>query len=185
LAVIAVGLGCRDLISNLVGGLLIIVERPYEVGDRVIVAGASGEVRRIGLGVTKIATPHGALVTIPNSKLLDGIAQNDNSGTPECLVVTEIFLPPDTDPELALRLGREILITCPYLCLRRPTAINLVEGLSQTPHLSLRLKGYVYDHRFDSEMHTDLVRRCKAAFHDSVTAHNHRPSQASGEVNPV
>ena len=149
------------------------------------VAGSSGEVRHIGLGATKIATPHGALVTTPNSKLLDGIAQNDNSGTPECLIVSEILLPPDTDPELALRLGRETLITCPYLCLRRPTAINLVEGLSPTPYLSLKLKGYVYDHRFDSEMQTDLVRRCKAAFHDFVTVNNQRPSQASGEPDSV
>ena len=172
LAVIAVGFSSRDLIGNLIGGLLIIVERPYEVGDRVTVAGASGEVRRIGLGATKITTPHGALVTIPNSKLLEGIAQNENAGTPECTVVTEIFLPPDTDPELALRLGRETLITCPYLCLRRPTAINLVEGLSPTPYLSLKLKGYVYDHRFDSEMHTDLVRRCKVAFRDFVRPSN-------------
>jgi small-conductance mechanosensitive channel len=163
-AAVAAGLGARDLVKNLIGGLVIMADRSYEVGDRVTMAGASGEIRRIGLGATKITTPNGALVTIPNSKLLDGIAQNDSAGTPECLAVTELFLPADADQDLALRIGREALITCPFLCLRRPVAIALSEGLSQSPYLSLKLKGYVYDHRFESEMQTDLVCRCKAEF---------------------
>jgi small-conductance mechanosensitive channel len=163
-AALAIGLGSRDLIKNLIGGLVIIAERPYELGDRVTMAGATGEIERIGLRATRITTPDGALVTVPNSKLLDGIARNDNPGTPECAVATEILVPAHADPELALRVGREVLITSPYLCLRRPTAITLVEGLSQVPYLVLRLNGYVYDHRFESQMRTDLVRRCRAEF---------------------
>jgi small-conductance mechanosensitive channel len=163
-AVVAVGLGARDLVKNLIGGFVILVDRPYEVGDRVAMDGASGEIQRIGLHATRIVTQQGALATIPNSKLLDGIARNDNAGLPECVVETEVFLPAHADPDLALRVGREALITCPYLRLRRPTAITLGEGLSQRPYLSLRLKGYVYDHRFESQMRTDLLRRCKAEF---------------------
>jgi small-conductance mechanosensitive channel len=163
-AAIAVGLGARDLIKNLVGGLVIIADRPYEVGDRVTIAEVSGEIQHIGLATTKIATRNGTLATIPNSKLLDAITRNANGGTQECLVATEVFLPADVDLDLALRVGREVLITCPYLRLRRPTAISIAEGLAQSPYLSLKLKGYVYDHRFESEMQTELVRRCKAEF---------------------
>src|SRR5262249_47970869 len=154
----------RDLVRNLIGGFVILVDRPYEVGDRVAMDGASGEIQRIGLRATKIVTQHGGLATIPNSKLLDGIAHNENAGAPGWVVRKEFFLPADADPDLALRVGREALITCPYLCLRRPTAITLGEGLSQRPYLSLRLKGYIYNHRFESQMRTDLLRRCKAEF---------------------
>jgi small-conductance mechanosensitive channel len=161
-AVVAVGLGARDLVKNLIGGFVILVDRPYEVGDRVAMDGASGEIQDIGLRATKIVTQHGGLATIPNSKLLDGIALNENAGAPECVVEADFFLPADFDPDLALSVGREALITCPYLRLRRPTAITLDEGLSQKPYLSLRLRGYVYDHRFESQMRTDLLRRCKA-----------------------
>jgi len=161
---VAVGLGARDLVKNLIGGLVIIAERPYEVGDRVMMAGTSGRIEHIGLRATRITTPDGGLATIPNSKVLDGIAQRDSAGTPECVVVTEITLPELVDRELALRVGREVLITSPYLCLRRPTAITLAEGLSQAPYSILQLSGYVYDHRYESQMRSDLVCRCRAEF---------------------
>jgi small-conductance mechanosensitive channel len=173
-AAIAIGLGTRDLIKDFIGGMTILVDRPYEVGDRVEVGGTYGEIRRIGLRCTKIMTPDDRLVTVPNSKLLDGTAQNANAGAPECVVAADVFLPPDTDPDLALRVGRECLMTSPYLCLRRRTAVALADGFSQMPYLSLKLEGYVYDHRFEQQMKTDLVRRCKAEFrrlgvlHDSA-----------------
>jgi small-conductance mechanosensitive channel len=163
-AAVALGLGARDLVRSLIGGLVIIADPPYEVGDRVTIAGTSGEIKRIGLATTKIATGSGAVTAIPNSKLLDGAAQRDTAGTPDCLVTTEVFLPLDVDPDLVLRVAREVLITCPYLCLRRPTEIGLSEAVSRIPYLRLKLAGYVYDHRFESQMQTDLLRRCKAQF---------------------
>jgi small-conductance mechanosensitive channel len=184
-AAVAVGLGARDLVKNLIGGLVILADRPYEVGDRVTMDGASGEIQRIGLRATTIAAQHGGLAIIPNSKLLDSIAQNDNAGTPECVVETEVYLPACADPDLALRVGREVLITCPYLCLRRPTEITLGEGLSQTPYLSLTLKGYVYDHRFELNMRTDLVRRCKAEFRRLGIVHDQRATYGSGEADSI
>jgi small-conductance mechanosensitive channel len=173
-AAIAVGLGARDLVKNLIGGLVIIADRPYEVGDRVAIAGVTGEIQHIGLGTTKIATRNGTLATIPNSKLLDAITRNANAGTQDCLVATEVFLPADVDLDLALRVGREVLITCQYLRLRRPTEVAISEGLAQAPYLSLKLKGYVYDHRFESEMQTELVRRCKAEFRRLGIIPDHR-----------
>jgi small-conductance mechanosensitive channel len=176
---IAVGVGARDLIKNLIGGLVIIVDRPYEVGDQVTIAGVSGEIQRIGLGTTKIATRNGTLATIPNSNLLDAVTRNANAGARECLVATDVFLPADVDLDLALRVGRELLITCPYLQLRRPTAVAIAEGLAEAPYLSLKLKGYVYDHRFESEMQTELVRRFKAEFRRLGVIRDHRAADGS------
>jgi small-conductance mechanosensitive channel len=181
-AAIAVGFGARDLVKNLIGGLVIISDRPYEVGDRVTMAGVSGEIQHIGLGTTKIATRNGTLATIPNSKLLDAITRNANAGTRESLVTTEVFLPADVDLDLALRVGREVLITCPYLHLRRPTATAITEGLAQAPYLSLELTGYVYDHRLESAMQTELVRRCKAEFRRLGVIRDRRGTDSSGEV---
>lgn len=163
-AAFAVALAARDLIRNWIGGLVIIAERPYEVGDRVTMAGTSGEIQHIGLRATRITTSDGGIMTIPNSKVLDGVAQKDNTVNRESMVVTDVILPVFVDPELALRVGREVLITSPYLCLRRPTAVTIVEGLSQAPYSTLQLNGYVYDHRFGSQMRTDLVCRCRAEF---------------------
>lgn len=163
-AAIAIGLGLQDLIKNLIGGFVIVADRPYQMGDRVEIDGVYGEVQHIGLRSTKIMTPDDTLVTVPNSKVLDSKAQNANAGVAECLVVATLYLPPATDPELALRVGREALFSCPYLCLRQRYAVALEDAFTEAPYTILRIKGYVYDHRFEPAMKTDLTRRAKAEF---------------------
>ncbi len=163
-AAIAIGLGMQDLIKNLIGGFVIVADRPYQMGDRVELDGVYGEIQHIGLRSTKIMTPDDTLVTVPNSKVLDSKAQNANAGIPECLVVTPVYLPATVDPDLALRIGRDALFSCPFLCLKQRTAISLEDAFSEAPYMILRIKGYVYDHRYEPAMKTDITRRAKAEF---------------------
>jgi len=163
-AAIAIGLGAQDLIKNLIGGFVIVADRPYQTGDRVKIGEAYGEIERIGLRSTKLMTPDNTLVTIPNSQILDSLSFNSNAGVPECMVVTEVYLPADTDPDLAIRIGQDVLLTCPYLLLRRRSVVALEDCYSETPYMVLKLKGYVYDHRYQPAMKTDITRRCKQEF---------------------
>jgi small-conductance mechanosensitive channel len=163
-AAIAIGLGLQDLIKNLIGGFVIVADRPYQMGDRVELDGVYGEIQHIGLRSTKIMTPDDTLVTVPNSKVLDSKAQNANAGIPECLVVTTVYLPTEVDPDLALRIGRDALFSCPYLCLRQRTAVGLEDAFTEAPYMIMRIKGYVYDHRYEPPMKTDITRRVKAEF---------------------
>jgi small-conductance mechanosensitive channel len=163
-AAIAIGLGAQDLIKNLIGGFVIVADRPYQTGDRVLIGDAYGEIERIGLRSTKLMTPDDTLVTIPNSKILDALSFNENAGVAECMVVMEVFLPADSDPDLVISIGREALLTCPYLRLDRRHAVSLRDGYSESPYLILRMKGYVYDHRYQPAMQTDVIRRCKSEF---------------------
>ncbi|MBL8228729.1 MAG: mechanosensitive ion channel [Bryobacterales bacterium] len=163
-AALAIGLGAQDLIKNLIGGFVIIADRPYQLGDRVDVGGVYGEVRHIGLRSTKLVTPDDRLVTIPNSVVLGATAQNANAGVPECLVDAELYVPANSDPDLVLRVGRETLLTSPFLSVHSGIRVHLEDGFADQPFLRLRLKGYVYDHRFEPQMRTDLVRRAKSEF---------------------
>jgi small-conductance mechanosensitive channel len=163
-AAIAIGLGAQDLIKNLIGGFVIVADRPYQMGDRVKIGDAYGEIERIGLRSTKLMTADDTLVTIPNSRILDAMSFNANAGVPECMVVTELYLPPDIDPDVAIRVGKEALMTCPYLLLRARSNVALNDAYTESPYMILRLKGYVYDHRYEPAMITDLTRRCKKEF---------------------
>src|SRR5689334_19953785 len=58
-AALAIGLGLQDLIKNLIGGLVIVTDRPYQIGDRVKLGEAYGEVVQIGLRSTKVLTADG------------------------------------------------------------------------------------------------------------------------------
>jgi len=161
---IAIALGAQDLVKNLIGGLVIVTDRPYQIGDRVRVGNAYGEIEQIGLRSTKIMTPDDTLVTVPNSEVLGHFTYNANAGVPECLVVTELFLPPAVDPDLALQIGHDVAVSCPYTHLGRRIAVALTDAFSETPYQILKIKAYVYDHRFEPAMMTDITRRTKREF---------------------
>lgn len=87
---IALGLGAQDLVKNLIGGLVVLADRPYQLGDRVKIGEAYGEVDHIGLRSTKLTTPDDTRVTIPNALILSEQVYNANSGVPDCQVVTDL-----------------------------------------------------------------------------------------------
>ena len=67
---LAIGLGAQDLVKNIIGGLVVLIDRPYQLGDRVKIGDAYGEIDHIGLRSTKLTTPDDTRVTIPNSEVL-------------------------------------------------------------------------------------------------------------------
>jgi len=162
-AAVAIGLGAQDLVKNLIGGLVVLADRPYQVGDLVKIGEAYGEVIQIGLRSTKIVTPDDTTVTVPNADILTQQVFNANSGAPDCQVVTDLFLPPDADVDAAIRIGYEAAYTSPYVYLAKPVAVRIVDEFSETPQLRLRIKAYVYDHRLERAMQTDITARAKRA----------------------
>jgi len=161
---IALGLGAQDLVKNIIGGMVILVDRPYQLGDRVKIGEAYGEIDHIGLRSTKLTTPDDTRVTIPNSDILSGKAWNANSGVPDCQVVTDLFLPHDADPAEAAEIGYEAAYSSPYLLLSKPVVVLLQDRFQDGPFLMVRVKAYVYDHRFEPRFQSDITLRAKAEF---------------------
>ena len=161
---IALGLGAQDLVKNLIGGLVVLGDRPYQLGDRVRIGDAYGEIDHIGLRSTKLTTPDDTRVTIPNAQILTDRVFNANSGVPDCQVVTDLFLPPDTDVDLAKRIGYESAACSPYLLLSKPIVTLASHGFDQRAHVRLRVKCYVYDHRYEPKIQSDITARAHREF---------------------
>lgn len=161
---IAIGLGAQDMIRNLLGGLAVLTDRPFQLGDRVRIGGAYGEIDHIGLISTKMTTPDDTRVTIPNSQILTNQVYNSNSGVPDCQVVTDICLPAGTRPDEVVRIGEEAAYASPYLLLSKPVVVLIADQFDQHPYTRLRVKAYVHDHRFESRMQSDITIRAKREF---------------------
>lgn len=73
---LAFALAAKDLVGNLFGGLAILMDKPFKVGDRIKAADVDGFVREIGLRTTRIETFGGTMITIPNSKIVDSVSEN-------------------------------------------------------------------------------------------------------------
>jgi small-conductance mechanosensitive channel len=162
-AALAIGLGLQDLIKNLIGGLVVIVDRPYQTGDKVKFGDAHGEVKQIGLRSTRILADTGMWVTVPNSNVLTKSVFNANAGVAECVVEAEMVLPSGSDADRALETFREIAVCCPYTHLGRSIETDLSED-PRRHEILVSIKAYVYDHRFASAMKTDLLRRARREF---------------------
>lgn len=68
-ATLAVGVAGREVIGNLVSGAFLVADREFNVGDRVAWDGYEGTVERVELRVTRIRTPAGEVLTVPNTEL--------------------------------------------------------------------------------------------------------------------
>lgn len=75
-ASLGVTLAAEDILANMAGGLVILSAHPFTIGDYVEVSGTSGTVEEITLNYTKLVTPDGLLVMLPNKALADSQMTN-------------------------------------------------------------------------------------------------------------
>ena len=161
---LAIGFGAQDLVKNVIGGMVILADRPYQLGDRVMIGDAYGEIDHIGLRSTKMTNSDDTRITIPNAEVLSGKVWNSNSGVPDAQVATEVYLPYDVDPHLVRRIAMEAALSSPYIYPDKPVSVIFSEVLNQKPYLKVRIKAYVYDHRYEPKMQSDITVRVKSEF---------------------
>jgi small conductance mechanosensitive channel len=75
---LAVGLALQGNLSNLASGVLLLVFRPFKIGDSVIVAGQSGVVDGIDLFTTNLDTGDNRRVIVPNTAIFSGVIENQS-----------------------------------------------------------------------------------------------------------
>ncbi len=86
IAGIALALATQDLLSNLFGGVIILLDRPLGVGDKVRIDPYVGTVMRVGLRSTRIRTLDGLVATVPNSRITTNIVVNYSAGAAQVFV---------------------------------------------------------------------------------------------------
>jgi MscS family membrane protein len=108
---LAFALAAQDTIKNFFGSIVLFTDKPFEMGDRIVVDGHDGPVEEVGLRSTKIRTFDGHLVTVPNANLANRTIQNIGR-RPYIRRVANLTITYDTPPEKidrALEIVKEIL----------------------------------------------------------------------------
>jgi MscS family membrane protein len=75
---VAVALAAKDTVANFFGSVMIFIDKPFQIGDWVSIAGVDGIVEEVGFRSTRVRTFYNSLVTIPNAKFTE--ASIDNYG---------------------------------------------------------------------------------------------------------
>ena len=85
---LAIGLSLQGALGNIASGVMIMIFRPYKLGDYVEAAGAAGTVKDINLFQTVLATPDNVQIMVPNSQAIDGVIKNYSGYTTRRVDVT-------------------------------------------------------------------------------------------------
>ncbi|MBU4201015.1 MAG: mechanosensitive ion channel family protein [Verrucomicrobia bacterium] len=108
---LAVALAAQDTLKNFFGSIAIFADKPFEMGDRIVVDGHDGPVEQVGFRSTRIRTLEGHLITIPNSEMASKTIQNIGK-RPYIRRRANITITYDTPPDKvkrALEIIKEIL----------------------------------------------------------------------------
>ncbi|MGA1196558.1 MAG: mechanosensitive ion channel family protein [Candidatus Latescibacterota bacterium] len=161
---LAVGFAAQDVLKNIFGGVLIILDRPFQVGDKIQVGSHYGEVINIGLRTVRIVTPDDSVVSIPNGDLVNQSVSNSNTGALDCQVVIELYLPPTVDLRVAKKLAYEAAVTSRFVYLNKPVVVMVQDAYDKGFLTKLKVKAYVLDTRYEFAFASDVSERAKAAF---------------------
>lgn len=161
----ALGFGLKDLFAGVIGGLVIITEKPYRVGDKVEIGDHYGEVTGIGLRATTLTTPDDTAVRVPNVTLFNENVANANAGDPEMMVVVEVAVARSADVGRATDIVEEALITSKYVFVDDDHPIAVVVE-DRAYYRTIKGKAYVADLRDEFAFSSDVTERSLAVFEE-------------------
>lgn len=164
-AAVAVGFALKDVASSLVAGILILFERPFQVGDRVTFGDTYGTITAVTLRSVRLQTLDDNTVTIPNSRFVTDIVSSGNMGAMDMMVTADFHLALDADIDKARELVQQVIVTSRFAYLKKPLRF-IVEEVEIAHRLAIRLRAraYVLDVDYEKQFLTDITRRASKLF---------------------
>ena len=161
---VGIGFAAQGVLKNFFGGLIIIFDQPFQVGDKVRVGGTYGEVVSIGMRATRIRTPDDNLVSVPNAHIVEDQVANANAGALDCQVVVDLYLPGWVDVAKAKAIALAAAINSQYTYLDKPVVVNVKDEFDRVFLTHLVVKAYVIDTRYEFALASDVTETAKAEF---------------------
>mgnify|MGYP005990100619 CR=1 FL=1 len=162
---VAVGFAMKDLAASVVAGIIIMFDRPFQVGDRVLFGGEYGDITTIGLRSVKMTTLDDNVVTIPNNIFLNTLTSCGNYGELDMQVAIQFHIGIDEDLSAAQNLIRECAALSKFAYLNKPINVLISQVLTNNfIAYKLTLKVYVLDTRYEKALETDITLRVNEEF---------------------
>jgi len=107
-ASLAIGLAMQGTLKHIAAGVMLLVFRPFKIGDFIDAAGITGTVTNIGLFMTEFKTLEGVQIVVPNSELWDKPIKNFSHNKTRRIDIT-LGIAYDDDIGKAIKMARDIL----------------------------------------------------------------------------
>jgi small-conductance mechanosensitive channel len=170
-AAVAMGFALKDVAASLVSGIMLLFDRPFQVGDRVLFNGEYGAITAITLRSVRMQTLDDNTVTIPNARFITDVVSSGNMGAMEMMVTADFHLALDADIDRAREIVHQVIVTSRFAYLKKPVNF-VVEEVPMAERIALRLraKAYVFDVDYEKAFKTDVTRRASQRFAEAGLA---------------
>ena len=165
---IAIGFAAKDTLSNLIAGVLLIIDRPFEIGDRIEVWSAPsgsatwGDVIDIGLRATKIKTTDHIIIIIPNNEIMKRDIVNYTSISTKIRVRINVGVAYDADIEKAKDLIKDVAGEAAWISKEPPPKV-VVRNFGESS-VDLQLRVWIDNARKRMDTISYITDNIKAAF---------------------
>jgi small-conductance mechanosensitive channel len=105
---VGIGFGLQNIASNFISGLILLLERPVQIDDRIEVAGYTGNVKKISLRTTVIETTDRVSILVPNAHLLENEVTNWSYGDKRVRIHVPVGVAYGSDVDLVTKLLLEV-----------------------------------------------------------------------------
>jgi potassium efflux system protein len=162
---VGLGFGLQNIVNNFVSGLILLFERPVNVGDMVQVGEREGVLRRIGMRASVIRTLEGSEVIVPNGQLISEEVLNWTLSDQQRRLEIPVGVAYGTDPERVIELLTEVGSKHPDI-MREPPPDTLFVGFGESA-LNFQLRAWT--NRFEKwvVIRSELTIGVNAALRDA------------------
>ena len=166
-ATVAIGFSLKDLVGSLISGITLILDPPFQVGDRVKFKDIYGEIKYIGLRAVRIQTLDMQIVTIPNLNFTNEAILCANKGKLNLNVCSHFYVSLENDIKKIEHILRETVISSRYAYLEEPV-VTVIEQVWKVDVLcyEIVLKAHVLDARYEKDFQTDIYTRAIKALQE-------------------
>lgn len=158
---VGIGFGLQNITSNFVSGIILLLERPIKIGDRVMVGDTEGDVLDINIRSTTISSLNNVSIIVPNSDFISSKVINWSHGDPKVRITIDVGVSYDSDLDLVLHTLREVADEHPNV-LKRPEPDVLFLSFGDSAW-NLRLRVWLPNpknhHKIRSELNIAIVRK--------------------------
>ncbi len=159
---VGVGLGLQNVVSNFVAGLILLIEQPIRMGDRIETDGTQGDVVRIAARSTWVRTNDNVVIIVPNSNFINNPVTNWTANDPTVRIPIPVGVGYSCDPDKVRTILLQAAIAHPDVLSQPPADVIFTDYGDNSLNFTLRVWTMNKAHIsavLKSDLYFDLFRR--------------------------
>ena len=157
--IVAFALALKDILFSIIAWVVLLVDKPFQVGDRITFNNEYGEIVSIGLRSVKLLTLDESIVTIPNSRFINDTVSSSSAGQLDMMTTVDVYVAIDKDLNKIKTILEKIALESSYLNTERNPFVVIKEvlGIGGIISAMMTTKCILKDARKEKSFQTDFL----------------------------